>query len=64
MRVSIDYPGGPDAVAELQAPVQRAYNGLCQVVLRSRPGGRGTGVLTVRNDGNRLPEATVRIRVR
>ena len=47
-----------------QVPYQRAYNGLCQVVLRGCPGGRGTGVLTVRSDDGRLPETTVRIRVR
>jgi beta-galactosidase len=47
-----------------QASQQRAYNGLCLVILRGRPGQRGTGVLTVRADDKRLPEATVRIRVR
>ena len=47
-----------------QMPFQHAYNGLCQVVLRGRPGESGTGVLTVRSDSVRLPEATLRIRVR
>ena len=47
-----------------QAPNQRVYNGLCQVVLRGRAGQKGTGELVVRGDDVRLPEATLRIRVR
>ncbi len=47
-----------------QMPYQRAYNGLCQVILRGRAGGQGTGILTVRCDDARLPEATLRLRVR
>jgi beta-galactosidase len=47
-----------------QRPVQRVYNGLCQVVLRGAAGGKGTGLLTIRSDNARLPEATLRIRVR
>jgi len=47
-----------------QMPYQRAYNGLCLVVLRGRPGARGKGQLAIRADDPRLPEATVLIRVR
>lgn len=47
-----------------QAAHQRVYNGLCQVILRGVAGRQGTAALTVRSDNPRIPEATVRIRVR
>lgn len=47
-----------------QVLAQRAYNGLCQVILRGRVGQHGTGTLTIRSDNVRLPEASLRIRVR
>lgn len=56
--------GDATDLAGFQVPFQRVYNGLCQVVLRGCAGGQGTGILTIRSDDARVPEATLRIRVR
>jgi beta-galactosidase len=51
--------GDPTSLESMQGNNLPAFNGLCQVILRSKPGAPGAATLTVTSDG--LPAASVKI---
>ncbi len=52
--------GDPTSFEPFQAPQRKAFNGLCQVILRARPGQTGEITLTIKADGLRDGVAVVR----
>jgi beta-galactosidase len=53
--------GDPTSFEPFQSHVRRAFNGLCLVIIRAKPGEAGIVTLTASSDG--LDEAVARIRV-
>ncbi len=54
--------GDPTSLESFQSKERNAFNGLCLVILRARPGQAGTIQLTARSDG--LKAATIAIKTR
>lgn len=52
--------GDPTSFEPFQLPQRKAFNGLCQVILRAKPGQTGEVTLTIKADGLRDGVAVVR----